>query len=50
MGLTREAVGFDYPARSGRQPCRELVDDESFTVVQPLLRRQCGTGRLIEYG
>ncbi|MFD3849370.1 DNA topoisomerase IB [Streptomyces microflavus] len=42
-------IGFDYPAKSGRQYCRELVDDESFTVVQALLRRQGGTDQLIEY-
>ncbi|TYR63192.1 DNA topoisomerase IB [Streptomyces parvus] len=42
-------IGFDCPAKSGRQYCRELVDDESFTVVRALLRRQGGTDRLLEY-
>ncbi|MFF3030924.1 hypothetical protein ACFVS7_07925 [Streptomyces rubiginosohelvolus] len=43
-------IGFDYPAKSGRQYSRELVDEESDTVAQALLRRQGGTDRLIEYG
>ncbi|MFH9118583.1 DNA topoisomerase IB [Streptomyces globisporus] len=42
-------ISFDYPAKSGRQYCRELVDDESFAVVRALLRRQGGSDRLMEY-
>jgi DNA topoisomerase-1 len=42
-------IGFDYPAKSGKQYCRELVDDESYAAVRALLRRRGGGVRLLEY-
>ncbi|MEV4331714.1 DNA topoisomerase IB [Streptomyces sp. NPDC049597] len=42
-------IGFDYPAKSGRRYCRELVDEESFTAVRALLRRGGGGDRLLAY-
>ncbi|MET8534475.1 hypothetical protein ABZV67_21715 [Streptomyces sp. NPDC005065] len=42
-------IGFDYPAKSGRQYCREFVDEEAFATVRALLRRRDGGERLLMY-
>ncbi|MFI1935688.1 DNA topoisomerase IB [Streptomyces purpureus] len=42
-------IGFDYPAKSGRKYCRELVDEQAFAVTRALLRRRQGGERLFEY-
>ncbi|MEU0368867.1 DNA topoisomerase IB [Streptomyces sp. NPDC006283] len=42
-------VGFDYPAKSGRRYCREIVDDQAFAAVRCLLRRREEGERLFAY-
>ncbi len=42
-------IVFDYPAKSGRQMVRALLDPEVRAVVEPLKRRRGGSPELLAY-
>jgi DNA topoisomerase-1 len=47
--LSRGAIIFDYPAKSGKQRIQQLVDDDLRAVVQGLLRRKDDSPELLAY-
>jgi DNA topoisomerase IB len=47
--LSKGAIIFDYPAKSGKQRIQQLVDDDLRAVVQGLLRRKDGSPELLAY-
>jgi DNA topoisomerase I len=47
--LSKGAIVFDYPAKSGKQRIQQLVDDDLRAVVQGLLRRKDGSPELLAY-
>jgi DNA topoisomerase-1 len=49
VSVTRSAVSFDYPAKSGKQREQSIVDDEVRRVVLGLLRRRDPSPELLAY-
>ena len=47
--LSRGAIVFDYPAKSGKQRIQQLVDDDLRAVVLGLLRRKDDSAELLAY-